>query len=584
MLKFLLSFLLMLSLSLPVLADEYSQEVLLKRNSSIVSYVDANAKWDWEKINAEGGLFGPNNEFKDAVDFLYKQNPETRPFIKFFTAYTIPHALREQAVYTLSFELHSLVAWSNQVQPTYRPLAQEFAGRLVARQQVPGSSTLWWIDIRDFGWTNQAFEKVVRNDPYFVQPIVDERIAFVLNAEDLSPNILLRVDWANTNFMDAQRQIDRGLTPIYETLIYSRLARAPRNKSEWDERWKLRNANEFYTLVTKSRAVGRFNRVLESAQGRFGDHYETFDVTFQEGARDYVEDLFNFNNNKPRISDGGEMIATNQLGMQVYAIRDARNNLVSFGDPTLVRHPADIVNDVRVRTAHSCVDCHAGGPLIAENTISEMLARGVKIRVPRFDDKADLEAAYLSDGFNRTVSAGQTRYAAAMQRVNGLTPEQNGANYLTSVAWYDQPVTLEQAAIEVGVTQDLLRQRLTGKVGGRLALLVSSGEPIPRDSWDSIGRNGVPGGYQQAMVLVYGLVSKEVQFQHNVRRGGRFAVISHSCGGFRSGQSRTDHPFRTLRAGNWRVFSEQGTWVGIITLDGTKLWTPRSNISSFFDR
>tara|TARA_R110000803_G_scaffold1731_2_gene5601 strand:+ start:334 stop:2049 length:1716 start_codon:yes stop_codon:yes gene_type:complete len=571
-------------MSLSLVAGDYSQEVLLKRNSAIVSYVDANAKWDWEKIEAEGGLFGPNNEFKDAVDFLYKQNPETRPFIKFFTAYTVPHSLREQEVYTLSFELHSLAAWSNQVQPTYRPLAQEVAGRMVARQQVPGSATLWWIDIRDFGWTNQAFEKVVKNDPYFVPPIVDERISFVLNAEGLSTNILLRVDWANTNFMDAQRQIDRGLTPIYETLIYSRLARAPRNKSEWDDRWKQRNANEFYTLVTKSRAVGRYNRVLETSQGRFGSHYETFDVVFQEGARDYVEDLFNFNNNKPRISDAGEMIAENQLGMLVYAIRDNRNNLVSFGDPTAVRHPADIVNDVRVRTAHSCVDCHAGGPLKAENTLNELLAKGVKIRFPRFDDKADLEAAYLSDGFNRAVLSGETRYASAMQRVNGLTPEQNGANYLTSVAWYNQPVTLEQAAIEIGVTKELLQQRLIGKVGGRLALLVSNGEPIPRDSWDSIGRNGVPGGYQQAMVLVYGLVTKEVRFQTNLQRGGRFAVITHSCGGFRSGQRSTETPFRTLRAGNWRVFSEEGTWVGIETKDGTKLFTPRSNISSFFDR
>ena len=61
---------------------------------------------------------------------------------------------------------------------------------------------------------------------------------------------------------------------------------------------------------------------------------------------------------------------------------------------------------------------------------------------------------------------------------------------------------VEQAAIETGVSPNVLQRRLYGKASGRLSMMIRGREPMPRDSWDSIGFDGVPGGFEQAMVLV----------------------------------------------------------------------------------
>lgn len=492
--------------------NRYSHEVAQKRNVAIKEYVSSSSKWNWDDIQKTGGLIHPNEEFKAAVDFLYKQDPQTRPFIKFFTTYDIPHGLRNQGVLTLSFVTHSLAAWADDFQPTYRPLAIQDGDRFIPHQQVPGRPTLWWIDIRDLGWDNDAFEQVVLNDGYFVIPIIDERIAFLLEQEGLSPNIILRASWFIAHAFDAQRQADRGLDVISDILIYSRLNRAPANLAELEALWAVENGVDYTTLVTKSQAVSRHNRVLIAEQGRFeGPFYYTNDVLFQEGARDYLEDLFNFVDGKPRVVDAGEVFFHNQLGLLVFDLFNEVEDRVTFGDPTAVRHNSDITGDVRVRISHSCTDCHASGPLLAENTLFDLLKAGIKIRVPEFDDKADLESSFLGDGFERQVNFGRDVYARAIKYVNGLTPEQNGANYLAIVAWYSQPVTIEQAAIEAGVTPEYLKSRLVGKSSGRLAMMIVGDEPMPRDVWESIGFDGVPGGFQQAMVLVYGLFFKDIK-------------------------------------------------------------------------
>lgn len=564
----------------------FSQDVELEkmqRNVSIKNYVSNTVEWDWSRLGEEG-MHGPNDEFKDAVDFLYSVDPETRPFIKFFTSYSIPSKLREQAVYTTSFLLHSFVAWSKEVQPNYRPLAVEKNGSFYAHQKVPGSPTLWWIDIRDYGWTNEAFEKVTAQDPYFVSPLVDERLAFLLQAEGLSPNIILRMDWFIREAADAQQQIDTGFDPISDTLIYSRLNAAPKNEKEFEQLWKIDNGNSYYNLVTKSRAVSRHNRVVAVSQGTFGEYYETYDVLNEDGKRDYLENFFSFVKNEPEVTDASEKITFNQLGLQVFALTNQKRELVFFGDPTAVRHSADIIDDVRVRLSHSCIDCHAAGPLFAENTLNDILLHGIKINVPNFDDKADLEAAYLSSGFDNGVKTGRGRFAEAIKRVNGLAPEQNTANYLAMVAWYEKSVTLEQAAAEIGIMPDNLRNGLVGRVSGRAALLVNNGEPIPRQTWDSPGRDGIPGAYQQLMSIVYGLELRTVKItpvtpQKNVGGLSTFATLRDGAYGYRP-EART--PTKTLR-GTWKVIRVQGDWV-LLNVREEFLWVRRKDTLKFEQR
>ena len=65
----------------------------------------------------------------------------------------------------------------------------------------------------------------------------------------------------------------------------------------------------------------------------------------------------------------------------------------------------------------------------------------------------------------------------------------------------------------MGLSPDIFVERIRGKVGARLALLVNGGEGIPRDIWDSPGVDGVPGAFQQAAIVVFNLFFKDVRFK-----------------------------------------------------------------------
>ena len=99
-----------------------------------------------------------------------------------------------------------------------------------------------------------------------------------------------------------------------------------------------------------------------------------------------------------------------------------------------------------------------------------------------------------------------------MAKVNGLTPEENAATYLKIVAWYSKPVDIYQAAKECGIEPEkfvnsfnFTNEIFAGvdKIPGRIKLMLHPDRPIPvqRNIWESPGRDGIPGMFQQAMIL-----------------------------------------------------------------------------------
>ena len=109
-----------------------------------------------------------DKEVATAIDYLSKFDQETRQYIRFFSMYNIPEEdlqlnppweekeyilpRREATRQCLNFVIHSL--------------SSEDLFKLA--DYVPGSKTLLWIDLRDYGWTPVAFEQVSLKDPYFL--------------------------------------------------------------------------------------------------------------------------------------------------------------------------------------------------------------------------------------------------------------------------------------------------------------------------------------------------------------------------------------------------------------------------------
>jgi hypothetical protein len=470
-------------------------------------------------------LLTPESEVSDAILHLESLPEEDRPFTKYLSTYAIPEEKRINAVLAGSFMCHSLqgVTTKNFQGGGYYPLAKiEKDGDkevFIPIQLVPGSKTLWYIDLRHYNWTEKAWETIVKEDGYFLEPVVPHDKAGYLRL--LSGNSVSRMDWFIFHAASIVAQVDnQSKVKIYRELLYAPLTKGPANVKEFETIWGIdtKNArdigNVFATLTTKSKQVARHNRILFGYRTELGWYFRTYDVLNTRGRRDYAENLISFKGNPPDIFDGGEIFATNALKLQVYDLYNQKEELADDAAAGLARHMTDVLGDVRVRVPHSCFDCHAAGPLPSENTVLEFIKGENQIYTKDKADQLRIDRVYLDNKFEDAVDEYQILFAKSLLKVNGCTPTKNFNAYSDIITWYDKPVDLEQAAFECGVTPEQYKRSMTDqnklstyKLPIRIAKMISekNSEPIPRETWEAPPTDGQPGLFEQSMIMIHGL-------------------------------------------------------------------------------
>lgn len=488
-------------------------------------------------FGVEVKLKTPTTEVEDAILFLQDDSngysKEEMPYLRFFTTYAVPVELRDKTALTLSFILHSLVgtgAIDGGQAGSYHPIAKMGKDNKIEHlARVPGSTTLYFIDLRDFGFTEKAWEIVSSYDGYFVEPIVEHRTNGLLRL--LAGNAVVRADWFIVHASDTMQQVDKDLSPtIYETLLYA-ASKTPKTIDEFRKEFALdingkgvKAGNAGAAVVTESDTVARHNRILFGYRTEIGWYYQSYDVKNMVGLRDYIEAFPRFKGKPPTTFDGGEAFATNNLYMQIYALYNEQEKLVNDGAAQLVRHMNDVLGDVRVRVAHSCFDCHAAGPIPSENVVTDFIKGSTSLYVPDKVDKRRIERTYLDGRFEESIRENQSLFANSLLKVNGLTPEENAKNYLEVVSWYNKPVDLTQASYECGVINEIFIDKMKdglhnrGRVPGRVGRMIEFGKDIPRQTWESQGADGIPGAFQQCMIVIHGLtkITNEVIYRVTV--------------------------------------------------------------------
>jgi hypothetical protein len=484
-------------------------------------------------LNPELPAWSPGYVVERCAEHLSMVPPESKPFVRYFDGSAAPRALLPALTAALAFGCNSASS----------------ATVVSVPQPVPhADNRLFWIDLRWYRWTPEVWEQVAGEDPYFREPLVPSASPGLATLKATSGNAVVRAGWflaytfdttqflkgADTKADDAfyyklvygtrteevtervtveratverrsvpvrtaagleYREQDVTVTrPVVETrkTVVTRAA-VPQTAAEFERFWKVdtKLLEEFPldqgAVVDEGRSgVSLQNRTIWRVRTAIGSYWRTFDVLRSAGDQDFLENPF------PREFDAGEHIALDAKGAQHYLLTNGKGERVEFGDPRVV-HDTASGNKVLL-TAASCIHCHDAGILPVRNELEKIVELGADLKAYGPERALRLKQFYFGD-LPRLIRNDQADYAAFVARCNGLSPQQNAAAFGRARSWYAQPVTLEQAAREIGCAPRELADALSVGTKGRLGRLALDGTPVPRTTWER-------GGYQEAFLLV----------------------------------------------------------------------------------
>lgn len=384
--------------------------------------------------------------------------------------------------------------------------------------EVPDSEgTLYYFDLREFGWTPEAWSAVAQREPYFREPYVDGDLALLIrkkiyiNTKGLHIELVVRADWFFRETFESDR------SPSYYDLLYARFRfkggkvfvgksdglylteepskfeKFPKNEADFEKVFavdKFREHLKEFKIDTRHGAVvegmekgisivARQNRLIERIITSAGSYYKTYDVRETSGKRDFAETL-----NKDFEFDAGEILTDLPAGGMAALLVNADGSIVETADNRFATDMSDLRYDARVRTPGSCFICHEQKFIKPQNLIEEMMKKGVDIK---FKKKADLVAArgFFLDWIDK-LETEQTRFERFIARTSGYKP---GLNALYLKEWrdeYDAPVDLEKAIIESYMSREEFIHYAKKSTKARIANLLA-GISMPRKTWEVDG-------------------------------------------------------------------------------------------------
>jgi hypothetical protein len=450
---------------------------------------------DSELADATGFLDGQNKLYQD-TDGKAGISVKESGYYRFFTTFAVP------VKYTLRGEEVPLRKQCEQALPYVLNSCMRFdsVSDITKPKRVPGSDTLWFIDVRDFGWPTDDIDDVFKLQSYFLVPLVDSQ----------NNVIIFRADWFVVYASDNSKTDDRGIKDIpYYTLLYGK-GREPKNADEFRKFWQVdektirATQSETGTVIDAGDSgVSQHTRQLRTANTVFGRYWETRDVKTHDIdlerilSRDYIEDVF------AKQADAGEYIATTRNKLKAYLLSAGNNDKfkrVENGDVGIVVDRQD-PHDPRVRTWASCARCHGSGIIPYTNAIADLYRLGGDLRAKDKELAQLLKYFYLSEDGSEVEDDNRV-YERAVKKCNGLSPAENMKAFVNVSEWYNEKVSTAQASVECGYGEDVeaFKKSIRKTTSGRVTFLYHD-KSMPREVWDTPNA----GGYSQCVLLNKGL-------------------------------------------------------------------------------
>ena len=390
-----------------------------------------------------------------------KVAPTDRAFQRYLTVYNLPtDGNRRREARTVSrWWVNSLSMRSRIGRPV------DVAGNLIR------------VDLRDYGWSADAWEKLAAQDHYVNEYSVSADVLNAIRYYSGSANPMLRADF----FM--------AKTCVEPT--YSQFLGLPATLKELfavlgvqEDQVKRLGLN--VGAARMESIVTLHNRQMERYPTITGYFWLTRDTKTNVGDQAVLDNLFGVR------FDAGEYLFSLPNGLQGGYLANGKGEQQAAAPPDIAIDSQTSFQDKQVLNYRNCIGCHEKGIRDVEDVVSKLVrGRKLALEVYEKDKQIQLEQFYLTP-LAETIGADQAKYAVAVNQSCGLTPQEASRFFLRVVHDYQEPlVDAPRAARELGVHPDKLPEvtdyaAKAYKAQSVSLLAIPAGEGVPVDQWEQL--------------------------------------------------------------------------------------------------
>jgi hypothetical protein len=313
--------------------------------------------------------------------------------------------------------------------------------RLRAPRPIDARRLVFRLDLRHYRWTARQWDKIAATYPY--RPSDPGSLARAAAALAGCDQPLVRADWF---IATASRP------PFYHDFFQLPTSdRALERLLQVDVPGNIEDETAVRAGFNGS-GVARGNRLLERHDGLHGAYWRSYDFSDNTGRQNLFEYPLGPAPGAAGFRHaGGEIIFHLPNGLQGYMLVDADGKRID-------RAPGEIVSDPKrpdkiVENGLSCIGCHATGIIPKDDQVrSHVLKNPRAFTVEQRDSILALYAPVAR--FRALVKEDNDRFAAALKRLDLKPAEPEPVSAV--VLGYEEVLTLERAAGELGVTKEAL--------------------------------------------------------------------------------------------------------------------------------
>lgn len=349
-------------------------------------------------------------------------------------------------------------------------------------EKVEEKGFLLRVFMPDLNWTHEKWAIMENAYPYGMESDTDPNLS-TLQAMSGTRIPVIRADWLAATASAAPMYYDvLGLADTLQGL---------QQQLGFNMRDNILN-EQVVRAGFQDSGVSTNNRLIERHPLGTGMFWTSYDFAGSKGRQNFFEyplgPVSAFGDDLAFHEDGGESIFTLPNGFHGYYLNKTDGTRLNVGPTAIVRDTDYPDGTGEVINGISCMSCHSKGIRLNDDHVRDVALNNLALPAAA---RQTIDAIYPGkDVINEYFQKDMDAFFATLEKA-GIEPETKAAGLEPIrglfVYFVDYFIDFEQAANELGLTADELRQRMAFAGSENASLLMRlDTSPIARDEWTAV--------------------------------------------------------------------------------------------------